>query len=254
MAECIITIGNIGSGKSLLASKFAAKDFVVCNMDELQQMIAGGEYGRYDSKKKEVYRKAEEEVIKSALKSGLSVFIDRTNMDKKRRQRFINLAKKYTDQIVCYNFGQGNRECLARRLKNPHGIPIETWEKVFSSMSDAYEEPVMEEGFSEIITAPERYRFYAFDFDGAIVRNKFPEIGEILDGTVQKMNQIWKVLSNIIIIWTSRSGNYENQMRHFLIKNKIPFDFINENPIFDTGSRKIFAHEYFDDRMVERNF
>jgi len=32
------------------------------------------------------------------------------------------------------------------------------------------------------------------------------------------------------------------------LKNKIPFDFINRNPMFNMGSPKIFAHEYLDDR------
>ncbi len=54
--------------------------------------------------------------------------------------------------------------------------------------------------------------------------------------------------SKVVIIRTCRSGDYENQARKFLIDSKIPFDFINENPLFDTGSRKIFAHVYYDDR------
>lgn len=46
----------------------------------------------------------------------------------------------------------------------------------------------------------------------------------------------------------SASGDKLNRMRKFLIDEKIPFDFINENPLVDFGSRKIFAHEYYDDR------
>ena len=59
---------------------------------------------------------------------------------------------------------------------------------------------------------------------------------------------VWEDFDNIIIIWTCRSGDYLNQMRAFLLKNGIPFDFINENPIVDYGSPKVFANEYHDDR------
>jgi predicted kinase len=246
--ELILTVGNIGSGKSLLTSKFAKMGHAIVNMDSIQAMFSGGEYGMYDTAKKTVYQATEDTAVESALKCGLSVCVDRTNMDLKRRKRFIDVAKKYTDKIVCYDFGVGDLNCLSRRLKNPHGVSISKWTNVFEFMKNSYEKPLIEEGFSEIIEAPKRFRFFAFDFDGQIVKNKFPEIGEIIDGTVIKMNNLWEDLQNIIIISTCRSGDYENLAREFLIKNKIPFDFINENPVFETGSRKVFAHEYYDDR------
>ena len=117
-------------------------------------------------------------------------------------------------------------------------------------MKKSYEEPSVEEGFNLIIDAPKKFKFYAFDFDGTIVQNKFPDIGEIIDGTVDKMNKLWKDLANIIIVWTCRYSDVENEARAFLLKNKIPFDFINENPIVNYGSPKVFAHEYFDDRNM----
>jgi len=243
-----LMIGNIGSGKSIITSKLAFKRSVVFNMDAFQEMIAGGQYGAYDNAKKEIYQTGENATIEKALDQGFSVVIDRTNMDRKRRARFIEIGKKYGAEIVAYNFGSGTDRNIANREKNPRGIPMAQWRQVFDAMQKSYESPSFEEGFSEIIEAPTKYRFYAFDFDGTIVENKFPEIGDIIDGTVQKMNKLFEDLSNIIIIWTVRSGEYERLARAFLIKNKIPFDFINENPIFDPGGRKIFAHEYFDDR------
>jgi len=240
--------GNIGSGKSLIASKLAKKDHVIVNMDTIQQMISGGEYGKYDSNKKDIYQATEIAAIESALKAGLSVVVDRTNMDKKRRSTFIDVGKKYAKEIISINFGEGTQEGLERRYKNSKGIPEEVWRSVYTYMKKSYEPPCMDEGFDSIIEAPKRFRFHAFDFDGTISKNNFPEIGEILDSTVEKMNALWEDLSNIIIVWSCRSGNYENQMKAFLLKNKIPFDFINENPVFETYGRKIFAHQYYDDR------
>ena len=243
-----IMTGNIGSGKSLLAMKYAKMGQVVVNMDCIQKMVGGGEYGLYDNEKKEVYHAAEIITIESALNLGLSVVVDRTNMDRKRRARFIEAGKSYAKEIISIDFGKGTQDGLNRRLDTPHGIPRAQWEDVYAYMKKSYEPPSLEEGFNQLIEAPKSFKFYAFDFDGTIVKNKFPEIGEIIDGTVEIMNSLWSEMKNIIIIWSCRSGDYENQMRAFLLKNKLPFDFINQNPVFDTGGRKIFAHEYYDDR------
>ena len=246
-------IGNIGSGKSILAHKLASMGSVVFNMDAFQMMVAGGEYGSYDFTKKDIYQEAENVTIRKALEAGLSVVIDRTNMDRKKRERFIKIGQEYGAKIVAYHWGAGTEKNIQNRIKDPRGIPEAKWREVYNFMQKSYEPPSLEEGISEIIEAPQCYSFYAFDFDGTIVTNKFPEIGEIIDGTVERMNRLYTDLANIIIIWTCRSEDYTSQMRQFLIKRKIPFDFINENPIFDTGSRKIFAHEYHDGRMLINN-
>lgn len=248
MLTLSLLIGNIGSGKSTLASKLSLKGDVVVNMDALQAMFAAGAYDRYDNAKKEVYHKTENVAIESALEAGLSVVIDRTNIDRKRRENFIRIGQKYGAEIVAYDFGPGEHRLLERRQMNGRGVPSETWRRVFDFMKKSYEAPTLEEGFSQIIEAPKKYKFYAFDFDGTIVENRCPDIGDIIDGTVQKMNELFEDLSNIVIIWTNRDGDLQAQMRQFLVKHKIPFDFINENPMWEGGSRKIFAHEYYDDR------
>ncbi len=245
-----IFTGNIGCGKSLMANKLAKMGNCVVNMDSIQAMVSGGEYGMYDYTKKDLYQEIEATAIKSALKSGLSVVVDRTNMDIKRRKTFIDIGKKYAKEIISINWGKGSVAGLERRFKKPRGTPTETWNNVYEFMRKSYEPPSLEEGFDKLIEAPKKFKFHAFDFDGTIVDGKFPQIGEIIDGTVDKINSLWEDLSNIIIVWSCRSGNYENQMRDFLIKSRIPFDFINENPVFDTGNRKIFAHRYYDDRAV----
>lgn len=249
-----LMVGNIGSGKSIIASKLANMGCCVFNMDSFQEMISGGQYGMYDIAKKTIYQKAEDLTIEESLKQGFSVVVDRTNMDIKRRKRFIEIGKKYGAVINAYDFGCGSEENITRRAKNTRGVPMKVWKEVFESMKKSYEQPTKEEGFDNIIQPPNKYVFHAFDFDGTITENKFPEIGEIINGTVEKMNALYDDLKNIIIIWTCRNGEYELMVRDFLIKHKIKFDFINQNPIFDTGSRKIFAHTYYDDRNSILNF
>ncbi len=248
MGKLILMVGNIGSGKSFLASKLAKKGCVVVNMDNIQQNLAGGEYGLYDFAKRDIYYAIETSAIETALKQGFEVVVDRTNMDKKTRKRYIELGKKYTDKIVCYDYGAGSQQELKRRLENSQGVPNSQWSEVFNMMRKKYERPDLVEGFSNVYIPPKRFMFYAFNFDGTIVKNAFPEIGEVIPSTVTEIRSAWADISNVVIIWTCRSGDYENQARKFLIDSKIPFDFINENPLFDIGSRKIFAHVYYDDR------
>lgn len=246
-----IMIGNIGTGKSLIAHKFAQRGEVIVNMDSITTMIGGGEYGLYDIQKKDIYHGAERTIIEEALKVSYNVVIDRTNMDKERRARYIKLGLLYDYNVIAYNFGAGDEKSLARRIK--HGtVPASIWKQVHEKMKQSYEAPELDEGFSEIITAPQRYKFYAFDFDGTIVKNNYPEIGEMNQHLIKTIRTLSEELTNIIIIWSCRSGEDELQMKKFLLDNKIPFDFINENPMVNFGSRKIFAHKYFDDRNVSR--
>lgn len=249
--EIIILVGNIGSGKSTIAKKYAQRGYVIVNMDSIQQSIHGGEYGMYDPSMKEIYKSTEIRLIDACLSFGKSVVIDRTNMDSKRRKRFILNGMDHKAKIKVIDFGPGHKKCLERRIKNDcRQLPQSVWEGVYQSMFESYEKPSAEEGIHEIIEAPKSFKFYAFDFDGLIVENNFPEIGVSIQPNIDWMNEISRKLSNIIIIWTCRSGDYLSQAKQWLIKHKVPFDFINENPMCDFGSHKIFAHEYYDDRNM----
>ena len=248
MSQMNILVGNIGSGKSMIARRLALREANVINMDSIQAMLSGGRYGMYDSDKKFLYRAIEDYSIEHSIGNGNDIVIDRTNMTRKDRSRFIEIGKNLKCNIKVYDFGAGTTECLDRRIKDSRNVPGHIWKSVFDSMENRYEKPSLDEGINEIIEMPERFKFYAFDFDGTIVTNKFPETGEIIDGTVKKLNKLWEEISNVVIIWTCRSGDFLNLMNKFLLDNKIPFDFINKNPFVDYGSNKIFANEYYDDR------
>lgn len=92
----------------------------------------------------------------------------------------------------------------------------------------------------------------AVDFDGTIVTEAFPNIGEIKHETVLLM-KVLREKGHNIVIWTARSGKFLEEAEEFLILNGIPYDYINENPedeFYKRGEqgRKIFAHIYLDDR------
>ncbi|HLO11570.1 MAG TPA: hypothetical protein VK190_04875 [Pseudoneobacillus sp.] len=96
--------------------------------------------------------------------------------------------------------------------------------------------------------------FLGVDFDGTIVSEAFPNIGEINRKVVNFMRYA-KSRGHLIIIWTARSLQYEQDAKNFLIENGIPFDYINENPEDEFAKRgeqgrKLFCHYYIDDRAV----
>lgn len=96
--------------------------------------------------------------------------------------------------------------------------------------------------------------FLGVDFDGTIVEEAFPSIGKINHKVVELM-ALAKAKGHVVIVWTARSGKYEQEAREFLDDNNIPYNFINENPEDSFAQRgeqgrKLFCHYYIDDRAV----
>lgn len=92
------------------------------------------------------------------------------------------------------------------------------------------------------------------DFDGTIVEEGFLNIGKIKPKTVEFMRQAIEK-GHLIIVWTARSHQFEEECRKFLDENNIPYHYINENPedpYFTKGiqGRKIYCDYYIDDRAI----
>lgn len=95
---------------------------------------------------------------------------------------------------------------------------------------------------------------FAIDFDGTIVKDEYPEIGEPIPEAIETIRKV-KKMGHKIIIWSCRVEPQLTQMRNYLISNDIPFDLINENcPLkisyYNNDTRKIGADYYIDDKMV----
>lgn len=93
----------------------------------------------------------------------------------------------------------------------------------------------------------------AVDFDGTLVENKYPEIGEI--------NQtVWQAVlaaqnSGVkLILWTSRTEEFLDDAVQFCKQNGLVFDAINDNidevKALGWNARKVFATMYVDDRSA----
>lgn len=92
----------------------------------------------------------------------------------------------------------------------------------------------------------------AIDFDGTIVENRYPEIGNLRPGAAEAIKQLRKD-GYVLILWTCRTGLELGRAVKFCSENGIRFDGINQNlrsEIVKYGgdSRKIGADIYIDDR------
>ena len=92
---------------------------------------------------------------------------------------------------------------------------------------------------------------YAIDFDGTIVENAFPEIGDIIPEAywfitkLQERGDKW-------ILYTMREGEVLKEAISFLDSFGLKPDAVNDNlpelcKAFKNNPRKVFANVYIDD-------
>lgn len=98
-------------------------------------------------------------------------------------------------------------------------------------------------------------RIIAVDFDGTLVTDKFPDIGEPIMKTWNKI-RFEQAKGSRIILWTCRNGAaLEAAVKFCKNEMKFHFDAINDNldeikVLYGGDTRKVFATEYWDDKAV----
>lgn len=92
----------------------------------------------------------------------------------------------------------------------------------------------------------------AIDFDGTLVENRYPDIGEPIV-PVWKAAFHAKAQGNKLILWTSRTGEYLDNAVQFCKDRGLVFDAVNDNidevKALGWDARKVFASMYIDDRV-----
>lgn len=101
------------------------------------------------------------------------------------------------------------------------------------------------------------FKIIAVDFDGTLCENKWPDIGAANQKLIDYLHEQRK-LGTRIILWTNRIGERLEEALEWCWSYGLIFDCVNENlpeviKEFGGDTRKIFAHEYIDDRM-SKNF
>lgn len=92
----------------------------------------------------------------------------------------------------------------------------------------------------------------AIDFDGTIVADRFPLIGEFRPGAVATLRAL-REDGHTLILWTCRTGLQLAQAVQSCAEAGIHFHYINQNrkehiALYGGDTRKIFADIYIDDK------
>lgn len=94
----------------------------------------------------------------------------------------------------------------------------------------------------------------SIDFDGTIVEDNYPFVGEVRKDAV-KYIQALEQEGHVIIINSNRENSHKEDAINFLKENNIPFHYFNENDQrlidkYSNDSRKIGADIYIDDKSL----
>ena len=148
-----ILIGPICSGKSTYARKRASDGAIIVNDDAITQALHGGNYSLYAKGLKALYKSVENLIVTQAITLGRDVVIDRPNMSRSNRQRFLGIARSLDEQVTAIVFPNRGPEAQALRRFNqdPRGLPLEHWVGAAMRHQSNYEEPTLVEGFMDII-------------------------------------------------------------------------------------------------------
>lgn len=98
----------------------------------------------------------------------------------------------------------------------------------------------------------------AVDFDGTLVTDKFPEIGQKNERLFQQAIG-WREFGHKIILWTCRDNDTPTQELtravEYCREQGLEFDSVNKNipeviATFNNDTRKVYANLYIDDKNV----
>ena len=100
-----------------------------------------------------------------------------------------------------------------------------------------------------------RPKIIACDFDGTLFTDNYPNVGEPIFMTIN-MLKLEQQEGAKIILWTNRSDEPLTKAVQACNEEGLFFDAVNDNlpeiiATFGCNTRKIFADEYWDDRMIQ---
>lgn len=102
-------------------------------------------------------------------------------------------------------------------------------------------------------------KILAVDFDGTLVSDKFPDIGEPNWNIVNKVKMA-KAVGYKLVLWTCRDNdnggdNLSRAVEYCKLDLGLEFDAVNQNikevqEIFNNDTRKVYADWYLDDKSI----
>lgn len=152
----ILLVGQIASGKTTLAREYAKMGAAIVSEDAIVEAVHAGDYSAYRERHKPIYKAVENTIVLTALALGRLVVIDRTNLSKASRARFIALARSLDCDVDAIVFPLGAAALHAQRRadSDSRGLTFTTWLRVAERKEKEIEWPTAEEGLVHIIHRP----------------------------------------------------------------------------------------------------
>jgi predicted kinase len=113
--KLILMVGIPGSGKSTVAKKVVDKGFFYLNADQIRAELYGNEIEQGD--KEQVFGIFFER-LETAMKDGLKIIIDNTNLNPRQREPILQRAKQYGYEDIQLWFLDVPLELCLERNKN----------------------------------------------------------------------------------------------------------------------------------------
>lgn len=85
------------------------------------------------------------------------------------------------------------------------------------------------------------------DFDGTVVRHENPMVGAEVPHAVRVLHLL-QAAGHILILVTMRTDDLLDDAVKWFKDRKINITYVNRNEMYETGSRKIYAHLIIDDK------
>lgn len=148
-----VLVGTIASGKSTYCKKRAEEGAIIVNDDAIVEALHGGNYRLYDKKIKSLYKSVEIHACISAIQLGKDVIIDRgLSLTKNSRKRWIGIAQSFDIpiQATLFKFVLPYEHAKRRYSSDSRGLEFVYWWNVALQHTSVYEEPTLEEGFTQI--------------------------------------------------------------------------------------------------------
>ncbi len=147
-----ILIGTIASGKSTYCTTRAEQGAIIINDDAIVTALHGGNYQLYNKKLKPLYKAVELSIMMHALIGGFDVVIDRPNLTRASRAKYLApaVAMEFQVGFVVFPFKEPKVHAIRRCTDNARGYDFAYWQRVAERQISQYESPEVDEGHAYV--------------------------------------------------------------------------------------------------------
>lgn len=217
MADFYMLVGLMGSGKSTLAEKlfYEISESMIISSDETRKYLFGDVSFQGDNAK--VFEEMKIQTEK-ALKDGINVIYDATNLSRKKRMALIKNLK-FADKKIVFYVATSFKRCVENDLDRTRNVEYYVIARAYKQLQI----PIKSEGWDEIHTIYNKKDFELTDMRAEIHYNALMSIVNNKDVTCEsfelELSSISEDFSNI------RGLSQDSKYHHFSVSRHTYYVF-----------------------------